>query len=319
MGSELWASPPAMMLLALLLEAAIGWPQWLYRSIKHPVVWIGALASKLERALNRPRTSATTRRVLGAAATLAVIGVAAACAGVVLTLTDGSPLGLGLQVFLASGLIASRSLYVHVAAVVEPLARNDLVRARSAVAQIVGRDPSVLDEAGVARASLESLAENTSDGVVAPLFWGALFGLPGLATYKAINTLDSMYGHKTERLAAFGYFAARLDDLANLVPARFTGLLIVLAGFRWQALSVMFRDARKHRSPNAGWPEAAMAGALNRRLSGPRVYADEVTHEPWLNRDAADPEVSDVQQGLSIYRRTVVFTAALLLAWTVLP
>lgn len=318
MGSEFWASPPAIMLLALLLEAALGWPPWLYRRVKHPVVWIGALASTLERAMNRPQTSPTARRVLGAAATIAVVSVATVCAVVAVALTDDSVLGLCFQVFLASSLVASRSLYEHVADVAEPLVEQDLARARSAVSRIVGRDPSLLDEAGVARASLESLAENTSDGVVAPLFWGALLGLPAMAAYKAINTLDSMYGHKTERFAAFGHFAARLDDLANLVPARLTGLLIVLAGFRWQAFSIMRLDARKHRSPNAGWPEAALAGALDRRLSGPRVYTDEVAQEPWLNEGATDPEVADVKRGLRIYSRAVAFTAALLLAWTLL-
>jgi adenosylcobinamide-phosphate synthase len=180
---------------------------------------------------------------------------------------------------------------------------------------IVGRDPARLDAAGLARAALESLAENASDGVVAPLFWGALLGLPGIAAYKAINTLDSMIGHRSPRHAAFGRVAARLDDAANLVPARLTGLLIALASGRPRAgLRVMARDARHHRSPNAGWPEAAMAGALGVRLSGPRIYAESVADEPLLNAGARDPAPGDVRRGLAVYLRATALAAAALAA-----
>jgi adenosylcobinamide-phosphate synthase len=168
---------------------------------------------------------------------------------------------------------------------------------------IVGRDPSRLDEAGVARASLESLAENTSDGIVAPVFWGVLLGLPGIAAYKAINTLDSMIGHRTERYEAFGWASARIDDLVNLIPARLTGLLFALTSVRpREALTTMWRDAGHHRSPNAGWPEAALAGALGIRLSGPRIYGDRVADEPWVNEGAPDPTPGDITRGLTSYR-----------------
>ncbi|MCB1376708.1 MAG: cobalamin biosynthesis protein, partial [Rhodobacteraceae bacterium] len=167
------------------------------------------------------------------------------------------------------------------------LAENDLVQARQEVAKIVGRKTNALDMQGVSRAALESLAENASDGVVAPLFWGVLFGLPGIAGYKAINTLDSMIGHRTPRHAEFGRVAARLDDLANWLPARLTaGLFALACGRPGQVARILAADARRHRSPNAGWPEAAMAGAVGVRLSGPRIYGAVVAEEPWLNGGA---------------------------------
>jgi adenosylcobinamide-phosphate synthase len=184
-----------------------------------------------------------------------------------------------------------------------PLAQGDLVEARNAVAMIVGRDPMTLDSAGVARAGLESLGESASDGVVAPVFWGLVFGLPGIAAYKAINTMDSMIGHLSPRHSAFGWAAARLDDVVNLIPARLTALLFVIAAGRtWRrALAVTWADASHHRSPNAGWPEAALAGALDIRLSGPRVYDGEVTVEPWVNPTGRDPSAIEMQQGLRLF------------------
>jgi len=203
-----------------------------------------------------------------------------------------------------------RSLHEHVRAVAVPLAAGDLPAARGAVAMIVGRDPEQLDREGVARAALESLAENTSDAIVAPVFWGVLFGLPGIAAYKAVNTLDSMIGHRTPRHQAFGWASARIDDFANLIPARLTGLLFALVSTRPRAaLGAMWRDARRHRSPNAGWPEAALAGALEIRLSGPRVYHDRVADEPWLNEGAPDPQPDDIARALRLLRFAMLVLA----------
>lgn len=194
-----------------------------------------------------------------------------------------------------------------------PLGQGDLAGARGAVSMIVGRDPAQLDAAGVARAALESLGESTSDGVVAPLFWGVIFGLPGIAVYKVINTMDSMIGHLSPRHAAFGWAAARLDDGVNLIPARLSGLVFVAVSGRWRdSLACMWRDAGKHRSPNAGWPEAALAGALGVRLSGPRVYDGELTQEPWVNEAAPDPTAQDLQRGLVLYVRAMGLMAAVL-------
>jgi adenosylcobinamide-phosphate synthase len=303
----------ATMALALAIDAAFGWPPRLYARIGHPVTWIGALIDVLDRRLNRG--SAIWRRTAGALTVLMVTGAVLVPAVAVQLHLPGGPWGVVLGAVLAWPLIAARSLHDHVAAVARPLSVGDLSAARGAVAMIVGRDPSRLDDAGVARAALESLSENASDGIVAPLFWGLVAGLPGIVAYKAVNTMDSMIGHRTERYEDFGKVAARLDDLMNLVPARLTGLVLALASRRpGTALSVMWRDGRAHRSPNAGCPEAAMAGALGIRLSGPRVYADRVADEPWLNATAPDPKAEALARGLALYARAMVMCAAALVA-----
>ena len=303
---------PGLMLLAWAFEAAFGWPDRLYQRIRHPVVWLGSLIAALERGLNKPSWPHRLRYGVGAAATFLVVMVATGVAIMVSALLPASWWGVLIEAVIASSLIASCSLYQHVAAVAQPLAGGDLERARKAVAMIVGRDPTRLDEAGIARAGLESLAENASDGVVAPLCWGAVLGLPGVVAYKAVNTLDSMIGHRNERYAAFGGFAARLDDLANLIPARLTGVLLAAASLKPAAFAVMMRDASRHRSLNAGWPEAAIAGGLGVRLSGPRAYGSHVSDEPWLNESASDPSAAQMHAGLRLYRRAMVLGALLL-------
>jgi len=307
-------SAAALMLLAWAIEVTLGWPEWVYKRIRHPVVWFGALVSRFERTFNRQTWSHRARYLAGMFTALFCIAFATGLGWTIAALIPPTFWGVTLEALIASSLIASRSLHAHVAAVAKPLSAGDIEGARDAVSMIVGRDPSKLDKAGIARAGLESLAENTSDGVTAPIFWGAIFGLPGLAAYKAINTLDSMIGHKNTRYAAFGGFAARLDDIANLVPARLTGLLLAIASGKTPAMRAMFRDARRHRSPNAGWPEAAMAGALDVRLSGPRAYGTGVKQEPWLNDGARDPKASDIVLGLRLYRRGMALAALLLLS-----
>lgn len=305
----------AMMLVAMGLDLLLGWPAALYARIGHPVTWIGALIGVLDRRWN---VAGRWRRGRGVAAAGVAIGLAA-LAGLVAqaALPAGWP-GIVIGGVLAWPLVALRSMHDHVAAVARPLAAGDLQAARGAVAMIVGRDPAQLDQAGVARAALESLAENSSDGIVAPLFWGVVAGLPGIAAYKAINTLDSMIGHRTPRHEAFGWASARIDDGANLIPARLTGVIFAAVSGRSRgALAVMGRDARAHRSPNAGWPEAAMAGALGVRLSGPRIYGDRVADEPWLNGACPDPTPADLCRGLALYVRAMLALAALIgaLAW----
>ena len=300
----------AMMALALMIDTALGWPARVHARIGHPVTWIGALIVALEVRWNRG--GALGGRGMGALCVLVVVAAAALPALLVQMLLPETALGVLLGAVVAWPLLAARSLNDHVAAVAGPLAAGDLARARAAVAMIVGRDPARLDPEGVARAALESLSENASDGVVAPLFWGAVAGLPGIAAYKAINTLDSMIGHRNPRYEDFGKVAARLDDLANLIPARLTGLAIALVSGRADALRVMWRDAGRHRSPNAGWPEAAMSGALGIRLSGPRAYGDRVADEPWLNAGAPDPQSGDLTRGLVLYRRAMVLCCAVL-------
>jgi adenosylcobinamide-phosphate synthase len=301
------------MAVAMVLDALIGWPESLFARIGHPVTWLGHLIDELDSRWNREADFALLRRAAGVAAALIVIAVASGLAWL-------------LQVRLASGwnhvffigalawpLVALRSLYDHVSAVARPLEAGDIEAARTAVSMIVGRDPAQLDEAGIARAAIESLAENASDGIVAPIFWGVLFGLPGIAGYKAINTLDSMIGHRSERHEYFGWAAARLDDVANFIPARLTGAMFALAGPEPKvAFACMAQDGSKHRSINAGWPEAAMAGGLAVRLCGPRFYDGERADEPWLNESARDPLAGDIASGLRLYVRAMAGLVGLL-------
>lgn len=303
-----------VMLVALAIDAFLGWPKAVFAAIGHPVTWIGALITRLDQWLNLEGTNDTDRRNAGIMVAALVTVVAALAGTLVVWLLPGGVVGFVLQALLCWPLLAARSLYTHVAAVLRPLTARDLLGARAAVAQIVGRDTTHLGEAGIARGALESLAENASDGVIAPLFWGAIFGLPGVAAYKAINTLDSMIGHKSPRYLAFGWASAKLDDLVNLVPARLTALLFAaVAPLPRVALRCMIADARKHRSPNGGWPEAALAASLGVRLSGPRAYGAEVADEPWINGGAADPGAADLERGLRQYR-SMLFSAAALLA-----
>jgi adenosylcobinamide-phosphate synthase len=301
------------LVVAMAVDAVLGWPDVLFARLGHPVTWLGRLIATLDERCNRESDSAPMRRAAGVASAAAVIALAAGVGWAV-----QSALGIGwgrvvLVGIVAWPFVALRSLYDHVAAVAHPLKAGDIGAARSAVAKIVGRDPALLDEAGIARAAIESLAENASDGIVAPVFWGALLGLPGIVGYKAVNTLDSMIGHRTARHESFGWAAARIDDIANFIPARVTGLLFALVAPRpTKAASCMMQDARQHRSVNAGWPEAAMAGALGVRLSGPRVYHGRVAGEPWLNRDARDPGATDIALGLKLYLRALIVLAALL-------
>lgn len=265
-------------LLTLVAELLLGYPDRLVKAIGHPVIWIGRLIAFLDRNLNR-ETDSVSRRKLAGVATLVMLILAAVVSALLIEQAFALvPFGIVGVAIIATSLIAQRSLHAHVAAVAEALEADGLAEGRKAVSMIVGRDPERLDEAGVSRAAIESLAENFSDGVVAPAFWLAIGGLPGAAAYKAVNTADSMIGHKTPRHLAFGWAAARFDDLINLPASRLSALLVVSAallvpgaspGKAWKAV---LHDARKHRSPNAGWPEAAMAGALGLSLAGPRHY-----------------------------------------------
>lgn len=312
MLTDLYPDPAAglflaqILLFALALDSALGDPRWLYRAVPHPVVLIGRLIERWEKALNRPHLSRGWKIWQGMLLSLGVIALSA-LAGTVITLLSGwLTLGWILEVLAVSSLLAFRGLYDEVKRVAGFL-RRSLADGRWAVSKIVGRDPESLDEAGVARAAVESLAENFSDGVVAPLFWYALFGLPGLCAYKAVNTLDSMIGHKNPRYEAFGKFAARLDDLANLIPARLAGLFFVLAAAlhpdadHRRAWRIMLRDAGKHNSPNAGWQEAAVAGALNFALAGPRRYGSAVIEDHWMGSGRSALDSDDIARALNLY------------------
>jgi adenosylcobinamide-phosphate synthase len=313
---------PALIAVALLLEAAFGYPDRFFAAIRHPVVWAGALIAWLDRTLNAGdrKSGVVALFVLLIAAGLPTWALQAWLLMVL-------PRWMAVLILgaLASSLLAQRSLFAHVRAVETGL-HAGLDGGRAAVSQIVGRNPASLDAAGVARAAIESLAENFSDGVVAPALWGAALGLPGIALYKAINTADSMIGHRTPRHEAFGWAAARLDDVVNLPASRFAAMLIMVAaalgradaGAAWRAV---WRDAGKHRSPNAGWPEAAMAGALGLRLAGPRVYGSERVEDAWMGDGRATADADDIARALRIYRLAcgVLVVIAIAAAWAINP
>jgi len=303
------------MLIALCLDRLIGWPDQLYRRLSHPVVGMGVLISIADQMLNRDSWPAAVRRAAGVFCLLVIIaGLYLVCRLIISGLPSGWA-GIGLTAVLAWPFLAAKSLSDHVQAVAVPLQAGDLPAARQAVSMIVGRNSEQLDQPAIARAAVESLAENTSDGVTAPLFWGVLFGLPGLVVYKAINTADSMIGYRTKKHRAFGWAAARLDDLVNLIPARLTGLLYaLLARAPVHALMVMMRDAPGHRSPNAGWPESAVASALGIRLSGPRLYDGLSSSDLWLNEAGRDPGPQDITEALQLYSRLLWVVSLLLLS-----
>jgi adenosylcobinamide-phosphate synthase len=316
--------------LAVAIEAGLGYPPRLFSMVGHPVSWIGALIAALDRRFNHEDRPFAERRAFGAAALCLVLCACAGLAFLIELLFAGSrlpaPIGLFLLALIASSLIAQRSLHEHVLAVALALESRGLPSGRAAVGAIVGRDVSVLDAAGVCRAAIESLAENFSDGVVAPAFWLALGGLPGGVCYKAINTADSMIGHRTPRFEAFGFAAAKLDDLVNFFPARLSALWIMLAAVLlrgcdpaagWRAV---WRDARGHPSPNAGWPEAAFAGALGLRLGGPRRYGDNEVAAGWIGFGDGAATPRDIFRALGLYRRAclVHWCALALLALAVM-
>jgi adenosylcobinamide-phosphate synthase len=319
--------PLALVTLALLVEAAIGYPGRVYTAIGHPVTWIGALIAALDRDLNREDASPAARRMAGVLALVAILAVPGVLALAIQVVLSGLGLvGLLVAAILASSLLAQRSLFEHVAAVRDGLRADGLAGGRKAVSMIVGRNPHSLDEAGVSRAAIESLAENFSDGIVAPAFWIGLGGLPGGVLYKAANTADSMIGHRTPRHQAFGWAAARFDDVINLPASRLTALLLIAAAALQpqasarRAWAAVRRDAGKHRSPNAGWPEAAMAGALGLRLAGPRTYGDTVVADSWMGDGRAEANADDIDRALSLYRSAcaLLIGLAALLAITAL-
>jgi adenosylcobinamide-phosphate synthase len=297
----------ALALLAMLIELVVGYPQRLVDAIGHPVTWMGALIRALDRSLNHDSAAPERRRAAGIVAVLCLLVIVGAIAFVVGYELLRLPYGVFAVAILASTLIAQKSLHRHVAEVAVALETGDIGAARSAVSRIVGRDTAALDEAGVARAAIESLAENFSDAVVAPVLWLFIAALPGIALYKAINTADSVIGHLTPRYQAFGWAAARLDDLVNLPASRLSALLLVAAAAlrndtsAKEAWRTVWRDASHHRSPNAGYPESAMAGALGLSLAGPRVYGGVRVDDAIMGNGRRDAKASDIRRALALY------------------
>ncbi len=307
-----------LLILAILLDWLISDPKRLYSHILHPVQFMGEVLTLIEARLNKQTVSFRMQKLRGVVGLILylliwlMVGIALSLICSVIGLW-----GMGLEILFAAVLLSGRSLYEHVREVNEALKFKTIEEARLSVGQIVGRDVTALDERGVARAAIESGAENLSDGFIAPAMFYFIGGLPGLIFYKAVNTADSMIGHKTQRFLGFGWAAARLDDVLNYVPSRLTGMLIVIiAQLRYgnggDVFRVMIKDSGKHSSPNAGWPEAAMAGALGIALAGPRVYFDVMKQDPWINaKGRLDADAEDIWQALAVMKRAVFFTVPL--------
>jgi adenosylcobinamide-phosphate synthase len=312
---------PLLLLLALALDGLTGEPL----GRVHPVALAGRLIAALERRLNRPERGDSTRRARGVLLVLVVTGLAAGVGVAVAAFARALAWGWLIELAFVATLLAQRSLFDHARKVGRALERDGLEAARRAVGAMVGRDTAALDGHGVARAAIESTAENFADGVVAPAFWYLLLGPAGIAAYKAINTLDSMVGYRDARFHAFGWCAARLDDAANWVPARLAALLLILGAVftptaaPWRALVTVLRDSAKHASPNAGWPEAAMAGALGLALNGPRAYGSVAGNQPWIGQGRARATAADIRRALFLYVVACALVAALAgaiaLAW----
>lgn len=302
--------PLVILLIALVLDWYLGEPDFLWSRLPHPVVVFGKAVSFADKRLNNADDTPDAQYRKGALAMFFLL----AAALVVSLLLDGLiealwVFGSLIEIFIVFVLLAQKSLSDHVEAVAEGLGKDGLEGGRRAVSMIVGRDPSSLDESGVSRAAIESLAENFSDGVVAPAFWYMVFGLPGIIVYKMINTADSMIAYRNEKYLWFGRVAAQVDDLANWLPARLSALLIAIGsgllggagGFK-TSLMVALRDSGLHRSPNAGWPEAAMAGGAGLALGGPRKYPQETVQQAFLNSSGkVRLEISDIRLTLRIF------------------
>ena len=313
---EQLSSPFVLLALAIILDMIFGEPQFLWSRITHPIVLFGRSISGLERRFNTRSVTGRTRRLFGVVAILIWVAIAISAgllANSAIALLP-APLNFLIECVIIAILLAGKSLYEHIEAVRKPLAEGDIEGARFAVSMIVGRDTSRLDSSDIGRAAIETGAENLSDGILAPAIWYLLGGLPLLFAYKMINTADSMVGYKSARYYAFGWGSAILDDIVNFFPARITALLIMITAFlrgtAGQAFRAMKNDASKHASPNAGYPESAMAGALGLRLGGARWYRGHLLSLPEMNhqgRDAISPD--DIENALSMLWHTLGLTA----------
>ena len=296
-----------VLILAIIVDAVAGDPRWLYSRIPHPIVVIGHQIELLDRFFNRTHYLPVTRKLLGVISILIIVSSAWLIGWLIAWSCNQVNFGVVLQALIVSIFLAQNSLYQHVASVAKACKADDLIDARSQISHIVGRDPNSLDQRAIGRAAIESLSENFSDGVVAPIFWYVVGGLPALIAYKALNTSDSMIGYLTDKYADFGWCAARFDDAANFIPARLSAFIITIAAFIIpsatgnRAFTTAIRDAKKHRSKNAGWPEAAMAGALGIKIAGPRNYDGILVEDAWMGDGIANVDASHIFMALRIY------------------
>lgn len=307
---------------AIILDMLVGDPDWLWRKYTHPIVWFGRFTGYLDKKLNLTGLSNRRRKINGIV-TIAALVLSALVFGIlsVMLISQLGLFGQLVEIVIVAIFIAQKSMSDHVGKIIKPLKDGDIAGARTAVSMIVGRDTTQLDESSISRATIESMSENFSDGVVAPIFWFAILGLPGLFAYKMINTADSMLGHMTEKYQDFGWASAKLDDLVNWLPARLSTLFIIIASVfgsgtaaALKAINVVLQDAKLHRSPNAGWPEAAMAGVLNVALAGPRTYAEYKVDDAYMNATGR----RKLMVGDVILAKTVFWSACLIEAFVIL-
>ncbi len=315
MFSNFYSSIPIIIILALLIDILIGWPNKLFTIIGHPITWIGKAISFLEKTLNKQQFSMIQKRAFGILMLLFLNFPIVISATFLMSFLKELPFNIIIQAILIWPFLAVRSLYTHVYDILQKLERDDLGSARLALSKIVGRDVKNLNEEQICKASIESLSESTSDGVIAPIFWVLVFGFPGILFYKVVNTLDSMVGYKNERFQDFGWASARLDDLINLVPARLTAILISsLTSNPLKAFLFASKNSVASPSPNAGWPQSAMAYALKINLMGQKTYNGLIINQPSINENAPAPKRRKLREALNFYKKTVILVTVILTA-----
>ena len=304
---------------AILIDIIFGWPNIIYKAIGHPVTWVGKLIKIFDKKLNNITYSNDFKKMSGLVTILICSLLVIIICILIEKFLNQFSFGMFISMIIMWPLIAINSMHQHVNNILINIQVNNIKLVRKSVSKIVGRNTSKLNKTDLIRASIESLSENTSDGVIAPIFWGLLFGLPGIALYKTINTLDSMIGYKNKKYKYFGWASARVDDLVNIIPARITGVLYAIVSNNFLfTISIMLKDGHKHISPNAGYPESAMAGALNIKLSGPRFYNNIKRNDPWLNEKGLDPSVKNLKKALMLYKRIIILIITIILLLLIL-
>ena len=302
-----------VLLVGIFLELLFDWPRSFYKVIKHPIVWMGSLIKKFDIIMNKSFYSNKSKKVLGFTVVFLCLTIGISLYFLITLILENSFLFDLFNILLVWSMICSRSLFIHINEIKIELSKNNLSLARRSLSKVVGRDTKKLKKNEIIRASLESLSESTSDGIIAPIFWYFILGFPGIIMYKTINTLDSMIGYKSKKYLAFGYASAKADDIVNFIPSRLTGLIFAIVSSKPKdSLNIMFKYASRHKSVNAGWPESALAGALSVRLGGPKIYFGVSNNEEWLNSRGLEPNEKKLEEGLFLYKKLIILVLCFL-------
>lgn len=302
-----------ILLFGMLLEIIFDWPKFFYDKLRHPIIWIGVLISKIEKKFNKESFNFIFRRLLGFLTVIICLTIILSIVFIIIMILEKLFYVEIFYIFVVWSFICSRSLFSHIEQISFDLKKSNLSHARFSLSKVVGRDTSKLKRKAIIRASLESLSESTSDGVIGPIFWYCVFGVPGLIIFKTINTMDSMIGYKSQKYLAFGYASAKLDDIINFIPSRLTGLIfVILSSKPYNTFKIMLSNASKLSSPNSGWPESAFAGALNIRLGGPKSYSNIIQKDKWLNDECNDPDYEKLKEGLKLYKKTLLLIISII-------